>query len=188
MKTKRPTRCNAHGYTLVEVMVAVSIFTVVMTVALAAFSMAGRRTQAGTRQALFNQMARLAQQRIARYIEEGKTVALESDYLAITSVDFTTAAIRFEPGADHPERWEQNALVYYADVDNTNTREVITQNVAPIDSQPIFSIQPSSPVSAHLVFHIGQSADEQAGLAGPGLSGVDIRISATPRNRQRWYD
>jgi prepilin-type N-terminal cleavage/methylation domain-containing protein len=188
VKKRRTARKAKAGYTLAELMVAMSIFTVVMAAALTGFGMAARRTRAGTRQALYNQMARSAQQRLARLVEEGKTVALEGDDLIVTLVDFTTAAIRFEPGTNHPTRWEDNVLAYYADKDDASTRTVVVRRVSPIDGEAMFGIQASSPISAQISFHVGESAAEQAEAGGPGLSGVDVRMSSTPRNRQLWYD
>ncbi len=177
------------GFTLSEVLISVGIFSLVMVAALSAFSMAGRRTKSGTDQIMFNNMARVAQHRISRLIEDGKTVALESNYLAITTIDFKTAALVFEDADGDPDTRANNVIAYYGILNDPTTRVVICTHVAPVDDNPIFRIVPSSPVSAQLTFLIGHAGVTRASLgAGQVAPGVEVRMSSTPRNRQRWYD
>lgn len=176
------------GFTLTEILVAVSVFTVLMTMALTAFSMAGRRIHAGTQQVILNNTARQAQQRIARIIEQGKTVALENNQLVITQIDFTSSALAFEPSAQHPGSLKESVLAYYPDITDTTNRVVIANHVRTVGTNEIFRILPMSPVAAQLTFHIGLGPLDELSVAGPSLSGIDVRMSSTPRNRQRWYD
>ena len=183
------TTSTIGGYTLTEMMISVSIFSVVMTVALSAFSMAGRRIRVGTQQVILNNTARQAQQRIARYIENGKMVDTQDGFLIILQTNDVEAVLKFVEGPNHPNSLRNSLLVYYPDRDDQQNQVIVADHVREIDQNDMFRVEGSDFfTTAFLSFHIGLGPEDLPGFVGPGLSGVDVRMSSIPRNRQQiWW-
>ncbi len=183
--------CYAAGFSLTEVLVATVLSGVVLAGVFSAFSYASRATRAGCYQVQFTSMARLASQKLGRYIEAGKAVGLASNGLDIMTINLKCARIVFDDGDGDISSVADNCLVYDPDISVTGDEKVVCTHVSPIAGEAMFSIIPSSPSTAKLCFHVGDGTDVKDAAfsgTGSGYQGVEVRMSSTPRNLQRWYD
>ncbi|MCK5849359.1 MAG: type II secretion system protein [Kiritimatiellae bacterium] len=179
------------GYTLLEVMVSSAIMSLVVTAAMSAFWFAGRMTRAGGYQVEFNAMGRIASQKITRYIENGRAVAVSSNGLDIMQVDLRCSRLFYRDADGDSSTIEDNCIVYDPDISSAGKEKILCSHVTPIDEEPIFSIIPSTPNVAKMKFHVGDGTNIQHTSfsgTGQGYQGLEIRVSATPRNLQRWYN
>lgn len=180
-----------QGFTLTEVMVASSLALIVVGAAYTVFSHASRFTRAGGYQVQFTAMARKASQKITRYVEQGKAVAVSSNALLIMSVDLKAAEVRFQDGDGDPDTVVDNRLIYDSDTGSPGGEVVVCTHVSPLEGEPMFSTIPTSPNAAKLAFHVGDGTNvghTAFSGTGQGYQGTAVRFSATPRNLQRWYD
>jgi len=184
-------RQNRGGFTLTEILIATAVSSVVVILALVTFSHATRQVRAGCSQVWFTAEGRLTAQKIVRYIEMGKAVGLASNGLNILTIDLETARISFDDGDGDAGTVDSNVLIYDPNTATAGGEVEICSHVSAIDGVPMFSLIPSSPSSAAIAFHLGDGSNmlAQASLAsGEGYQGVEVRVSGTPRNLQRWYD
>ena len=185
---------NAHGkqgYTLVEMMVATIISAMVLIITLSGFLYAARLAKAGGTQVYYTAQSRLAAQKIVRYIEDGKAVGLASNGLFIVTLDLKSAKIYYQDTDGHSETVKDNYLMYDPDVTVSGNEKIICPFVTPIPGISMFGLIPSSPSSASVAFHLGDSPSEKNvsyDEMGDGFQGIQVRVSGTPRNLQRWYD
>lgn len=180
-----------RGFTLPEVLIASSVLVMVATAALAAFMTALKMSVAGGNQVRFTAMGREASQRIARYVEEGKSVGVSGNGLEIVTVNLRPARIYFVDTDGDPETVSDNLLIYDPDLSVSGDEVEICDYVSPIPGESMFSIVPATPDAASVRFHVGDGTNvshtEFSGT-GQGYQGVQVRVSATPRNLQRWYE
>ena len=180
---------SKNGFTLTEVMVATGLFGIVSAGVFHAFSASGLQTRAGQSQVHFANEGRIAAQVIATYIEKGKAASASTNGISIVLPDYVLAQIRFEDGDGLIETVEDNRLVYDPDVDEDGAVEELCRYVSPIAGEEMF--RASSPGSVGLSFHVGDGTDPSYTSfsgSGSGYQGIEIRMSATPRNMQRWHD
>lgn len=175
---------NCSGHTLVEVMISAALSSLVIIGALSGFSYAGKITRSGAYQVQFTAKARASAQQIQRYIEGGKAIGVVSNQITIVTPDLRRARIYYVAAT--------RELMYQRDVSAASTPQLLCSHVTPVGSEEMFSIIPSSPSAARIVFHVGDGPEvanaEEYSSTGFGYQGQEIRISATPRNLQRWYD
>lgn len=198
MKKNSPiTMRKKRGFTLTEILVATALASLVAAGGYAAFSFALRYVMAGSYQVQFTASGRITGQKIVNYIENGKAVSIGagsngSPELDIMGINLSNSAIRFVTNGGLTNI-QNNMLVYVPDT--TKTNYVMLCNYAgPIPGESnMFSILPLSPIAAVVCFTVGVGTNvgntSLSGTLGTGFGyqGVDIRVSATPRNIQRWY-
>lgn len=179
------------GFTLPEVVIASSVLVLVATAALAAFMTALKMSVAGSNQVRFTAEGRQASQKIAHYIEEGKTIGVTTNGLEIVTVNLKPARIYFVDGDGDSQTVKDNSLMYDPDVSVSGNEVEICDYVSEIPGETMFSIVPATPDAASVRFHVGDGTNvthtEFSGT-GKGYQGVQVRVSATPRNLQRWYE
>jgi len=188
LETKRQAR---QGFTLVEILVGVVLASLVIAAVFVGFSYTTRQARAGTSQIRFTAEGRIAAQKIVRHIEAGKAVGLTSNVLDIVTLDLGVARLYFEDGDNNLDTVENNMLKYDPDISVNGDEVVICYYVTPIADTPMFSILATSPDSAAVAFHLGDGTNvghRSFSGTGEGYQGVEVRISGTPRNLQRWYD
>ena len=179
------------GYTLIEILVATALFGLVAAGGYLAFSHALRLTRAGEFQVHFTSMGRAAAQKIARYVERGKAVGVSAGGLTIIMINLTSAQIRFQDGDGDISSVKDNCLIYDPDTTVAGNEEILCSHVSSIAGEPMFSIIAASPSAARVHFHVGDGTniqDADFSGTGAGYQGIEVRVSATPRNLQRWHD
>jgi prepilin-type N-terminal cleavage/methylation domain-containing protein len=193
MKKNYPTLMGRQGFTLAEIVIATALSTLVAAGAFMAFGFAIRNVLAGGYQVQFNYSARIAGEKIAQYIEDGKTVGISSNGtgLDIITVNMINSRIYYVRGSN-PNTVQSNKLMYVPNVANSNVGvKTLCTYVRPLDDgTPMFSILTMCPNAARVCFHVGDGTnmqDRSFSGTGPGYQGVEVRMSATPRNIQRWY-
>ena len=179
---------HSQGFTLPEVIVSCGIFAIVALISVYAYCGALRDAKGCCAQINYTASGRIAQQRITQYVENGRCVATDTNGVNIYAIGLTTYSRIAYLDVDRNGNKE---LVYYPDGTTSNNLLVLCRQVSPITTNAIFNIIPSSPCSVGFAFHIGDTTNATAAMAGSysGMyyQGIDIRFSATPRNLLREY-
>ena len=184
-----------HGFTLVEVIIASGLFAIVATMTVGAFCGAFRDSKGCCSQINFTATARIAQQRITKYVENGRSAAVVSNGVNIYAISLTNyCRIAYVDADSNPNTEANNQLIYYPDGTTINNALVLCSRVSPIrtnDVSTIFRIISTTPSSVGVAFHVGDltnATDAVAGsYTGQGYQGLDVRFTATPRNLLREY-
>ena len=183
---------NRQGFTLAEVVIASGLFAIVATITVYAFCGAFRDAKGCYSQLNYTSNARIVQQRITKYIENGRSAAVVSNGVNIYAVSLTNyCRIAYVDADNNPATEGNNQLFYYPDGTSTNNAVLLCSQVSLISSNPIFRIITTTPSSVGLTFHVGDIAtnvDAQAGsYSGAGYQGIDVRFTVSPRNLLREY-
>lgn len=178
------------GYTRAELLVSIAIGVLFVAGAVVMFSDVSRWGHVNGLRAQFSSMARTASRRAVECIQNGKSVRLRSNGIDIAMVDRRLARIRFEDEDGHLDTVADNRLVYVPDTSASN-EEVLCTHVSPMPGTAMFEMAPSGSNLVSIRFLVG-GATNRTGAAflgtGTGVQGVEVRISASPRNLQRWYE
>jgi hypothetical protein len=191
VQTRMPKRGNA-GFTLPEVAIASGLLVFVCAGVLAAFLTGLKMSVAGGNQVRFTALGREAAQKISRFVEDGKSVGVTTQGLEIVTVNLMAARIYLDDRDGDPDTVADNFLMYDPDSDPlvTGDEREICNYVSPIPGEPMFSLVPATPDAVSVCFHVGDGTNiSHASFSGTGegYQGVEVRVSATPRNLQRWY-
>jgi prepilin-type N-terminal cleavage/methylation domain-containing protein len=185
-------RCSRGGFTLTEVMVAAFVSAIIAAGIFSALSILTLQTRAGMSQLGFIQEARRAQQRLVREVQQSKYFEIrdEGRLLLLYSVDNTLTQIRYVDEDDNPRTVADNRIEV---IRPDGERRVICRHVSLLQGDvPVFRTQGAGARAVMMAFHVGDStaahAAERRYETGPGYQGVEVRVAATPRNLQRWYD
>lgn len=183
---------NRSGFTLVEVIIASGLFAILAMISIGAFGGAFRDSKACCSQIGCTAAARIAQQRITRYVEYGRSAAVVSNGVNIYAVSLTNyCRVAYLDMDNNPGTENNNELVYYPDGTSTNNMVVLCYRVSAITTNPIFFIVSTTPSSVGVAFHVGDTnntSDAAIGsYTGQGYQGIDMRFTATPRNLLREY-
>ena len=183
---------DRNGFTLAEVVIASGLFAIVATVAVAAFCGAFQDSKGCCWQITFTANGRAAQQRITKYIENGRSAAVVSNGVNIYAISLTNyCRIAYLDADNDPTTEANNELVYYPDGTTTANMLVLCNRVSPITTNVMFRIITTTPCSVGIAFHIGDTTnanDASSGsYSGKGYQGVNMRFTATPRNLMREY-
>jgi prepilin-type N-terminal cleavage/methylation domain-containing protein len=207
MKTITNRKRNP-GFTLTEVMVATVLLTLVCASVFAAFKSSLRWTRAGTSQAQFMANARIAGDNILSLIERGKsiTVLTNSYMIKINFPDLSSGTIYFTNSDNNVSTVADNVLVYDPTPGTPGNSYVLCTYVRPVDEDtnslgfgdPSRIFTPTNnqdnPIvfnSVMIRFHVGDGTNVQDlsfSGTGQGYQGTEVRMSATPRNVQKWYN
>ncbi len=193
MKTEPsiPAR-RCRGFTLVELLVALSIGILISGILLAAVFILSHQVKAGTNQVEFNATARISQMKIVREVQHNKYFDIRNSgqTLALYSIDNAETLIRYVDPDNNPLTATGNRL----DLQRPGqTNVTLCTWVTPINSTtPIFAAATGTVPAVVFRYHVGDSlapgAAEGRYSTGPGFQGTEVRYAATPRNLQRWYD
>ena len=176
-----------------ETMLASLVFGLLAVGIMTAYRYIILEARAGSSQARFLGMARIAQERITRYVENGKAVSLlSSNTITIVLANSKLSSIAYVDLDNNPATVSNNVILYTPDIDTTNGVLTLCSFVRPLDDGSwIFTNLPSSPSAIRVGFHVGDgtNAAEAADTAGTGLGfqGTEVRFSVTSRNLQKWY-
>ena len=179
------------GFTLLEAVFAAALFGLVMVAVFAAFSTATRLARAGVSQVRFTAQGRVAAQKITRIIEEAKAVGASSNALNLVTLGFGSSRIYFDSGDGDVSSVADNTLVYVPVVGATGGVETLCTHVSPVAGTPMFSVSVSTSAAARVVFHVGDGTNVEDAVftrTGMGYQGLEVRLSASPRNLQLWHD
>lgn len=184
-------KLSTSGMTLVEIMVGTFVSALVIAGVLAVFSYVALTTRAGVSQIQFTQDGRNASYKITRYIEEGRAASAGSNGISIVMLDLTVARIYFSDGDGDPETVEDNKLEYDPDVLASGGEVTVCSYITPIAGEQMFGMVSADSSAVRMSFHVGDGTnvmDTSFSRTGIGYQGLEVRLSATPRNVQRWYD
>lgn len=189
---KSETRWRKGGFTLPEVMTAAFIGALVAGGVLSAVSILMLQTRAGVSQVRFIQEARRAQQWMVREVQRNKYFEIHEagQTLFLYSIDNALTQIRYVDDDGNALTVADNRIELVRP--NGDVR-VLCRHVSPIlGAQPVFRVRSAGASAVLMAFHVGDStavnAAERRYETGPGYQGLEIRMAATPRNLQRWYD
>jgi prepilin-type N-terminal cleavage/methylation domain-containing protein len=190
--TRSTTRRRKGGFTLPEVMTAAFIGALVAGGVLSAVSILMLQTRAGVSQVRFIQEARRAQQWMVREVQRNKYFEIHEagQTLFLYSIDNALTQIRYVDEDGDARTVEDNRIELVRP--NGDVR-VLCGNVSRIlGTQEVFRVRESGSTAVMMAFQVGDStaanAAERRYETGPGYQGLEIRMAATPRNLQRWYD
>jgi len=190
MKTHLPTA----GYTLLEVMIATSLSLLVSAAIFTVLVMVNKITYSGNRQVNFNDMARKAQGKIIKIIEESRACSVQSPtvlILAYPAADrLIQGSLTYVDADNNPATVTNNYIIYDPDTSASGNEQTICNCVSPIDgSTPIFKMLNISPATVGVSMHVGDATNTPgAGILKTGYQGFVLQFSATPRNLQWWYN
>ena len=187
---------NRHGFTLTEVIIASGLFAIVATISVGAFCGAFRDSKGCCSQINFTATARIAQQRITKYIENGHNASVISNGVNVYDITLINYwRIAYVDADNNPNTEGNNQLIYYPDGTTTQNSLVLCSRVSPIDNttnvSTIFSIVSTTPSSVGIAFHLGDRTNAtdavNGSVSGMGYQGINVQFTATPRNLLRTY-
>jgi hypothetical protein len=160
----------------------VTLFLVAM--AIRCFTTVSANLRGGSRHMQMIDRAREVQQTLARIVERGRAVGVQTDRLQIVMPDLTLAEVRYIDGDSDPATLEDNILEYDPNIDIAGGGITLCEMLSPVAGEAMFQIVPTSPRTAMMTFHVGDRPPAGGGnlLLGGGYHGVEVRAAATPRN------
>jgi prepilin-type N-terminal cleavage/methylation domain-containing protein len=183
---------DRQGFTLAEVVIAAGLFAIVATMTVSAYCYAFRDAKICGSQIEYTARGRTAQQRITKYIENGRSAAVVSNGVNVYAISLTNyCRIAYLDADNTPSTEGNNELVYYPDGTTTNNMLVLCCQISAITTNTMFNIIQSTPCSVGIAFHIGDTTNATDALngsySGMGYQGINMRFTATPRNLLREY-
>lgn len=183
---------GSAGFTLAELMVSTAVLSIVTVVILAGYLLGFRMSKSCGWQVDFTATGREAAQQLIRYVEAGRAASVTSNGVEIVTLGLGFAKIAYVDEDSNASTVTNNLLVYYPNGQFTSNRVVICQHVTPIAGTPMFRVNAGAPSSISFAFHVGDATNAAGGKiqssTGEGFQGSEVRVSATPRNMQRWYE
>lgn len=178
-------RARRRGYTFLELMIALTLLSAVLTVAMALLAIGTEGARGSEQQITFNAEARKSMARVFEAVTASSTVFVnvDGDSLELRSPDNDLSWIRYRDGDDEPLTLEDNVL-YWTDGD---TESIVARYVTQIDEDtPMFAMIRRA---AHMRFHIGDigAAGDTDNQTGRGYQGVRVAFTAKPRNAPRMW-
>ena len=178
---------------MVEILVGTSLSLLVSLAIFTTLVMVNKITYSGNRQVNFNDMARTAQGKIIKIIEESRACSVQSPtvlILAYPSADrLIQASLTYVDADNNPATVSNNCIIYDPDTTVSGNEQTICSYVSPIDgSSGIFKMLNISPATVGVSMHVGDATNTPgAGILNTGYQGFVLQFSATPRNLQWWY-
>lgn len=185
MKLSRRTSVSyaSSGFTLVEVMVAMSLTSLVVIAGFNLFIQSTRRFQDGTEHNSFINEARIAEQKISNIIQYSRAASVSSSNnssLDIVQPDLTVSRLYFQSGTTP----ETSVLRYDPDMSVSDDEETICTFVSLIPDTPMFETLPQTTNTTQVSFYVGLRAPTDGSTAGvrKSYTGALVYMTATPRN------
>jgi prepilin-type N-terminal cleavage/methylation domain-containing protein len=175
---------SSAGFTLVELMVGLSLTGLVMMGAMSLFLQSVRQFQDGSEHISFVDEARAAEQKVSNIIQYARATSVtpgSQDSLEIVQPDLTSSRLYFEAG-DTPAL---DRLIYDPDISVSDDEQVIATYVRSIDDTPMFEVIADTNNTTNISFYVGLRPPE-TGTATAGYrksyTGAIIHMTASPRN------
>ncbi|MEI6149314.1 MAG: hypothetical protein WCS01_09490 [bacterium] len=190
MKTRPPNT----GFTLVELTVATAVSLLVSLALFTVFSMVNKMTYAGNRQVNYNDIARKAQGKIIRIIEDSRACGVQSPTTLILTCPnadrLIQGSLTYVDADNNRATVSNNCIIYDPDTSVSGNEENICNYVSPMDgSSTVFKMLNISPATVGVTLHVGDATNTPgAGILNTGYQGFVLQFSATPRNLQWWYN
>jgi prepilin-type N-terminal cleavage/methylation domain-containing protein len=177
------TSISRTGFTLVEVMVGMSLTSLVVVAALTLFIQSARQFQDGSEHITFVDEARRAEQQVANIIQNARAASVtagNSSSLNIVQPNLTNSRLYFQPG-DSPE---ESQLIFDANINVNGDEDVIATYVSEIANTPMFRIVSGSNNTTLVSFYVGLRPPTDGATAGvrKSYTGAIIHMAASPRN------
>ena len=170
--------------TLPEILIALSLTTMLMAVAYPIFIGALKQSKSATWQAQFLNEARAAQQKLNQVVQTSKYLETpDSQTVNLYSSDDVKSVIRYKTDEDGEGILELDP--------GSGPDKILCRYVSPIsESEPIFELQEHPQQNLRVAIHVGDPPDEGGAEAktGPGYSGVELRFTSSPKDLQEWYN
>ncbi|MBP7275345.1 MAG: prepilin-type N-terminal cleavage/methylation domain-containing protein [Kiritimatiellae bacterium] len=186
------------GFTLPEVLITLVIFSLVAGGAYVGILSLMLQSKTARTQVSYIQDARRSHQWLLREVQRNKYYVIQNGGLTLQLYSITNSCttLRFLTGDGSIATPEDNVIeCEWPD----GTSRVVCREISLIPDKfgeseatvPLF--RPMQGSGAVLIsYHVGDAmvsgASERRNLTGPGYQGVEVRLAATPRNLQRWYD
>ncbi len=170
-------------FTLVEVMFATVLMSLVVAGMVSFVIMAARRIKAAQSEIMFHHKARYGSEWLTRTVEASRMSVASTDGVTVTIVnpDGSMSLVKYEDADNNASTITNNGIYYYPNADDLTQKRRLIPYVTPLTGTPVFAA-----VSGALFvrFHVGDSAPVSASdlISGIGYQGVRIRFVAKPRN------
>ena len=132
-----------------------------------------------------------AEQQISALIQAAKAIGVETNEIRIMGANNVVSAINISIWTTCRRRSRTTSFTTILISGSSATSASSAAMCAPSMAKPgVFTNLPSSPLSVRIEFHVGDStnANDAVSIAsGKGYQGVEVRISAAPRDLQYWY-
>lgn len=181
------------GFTLVEVIIASSLFFGIFGLVISVYLNTLEGTHAGLSQMDYTTSAQLSEQKMVRYVEKSKFFnCVSGNEIVLYTPNPSNGALEKASllyTGRYDDRYLENSAIYYVrtnDYGHVLERTALVKCVTAISNQPIFSKQGKS---VCVNYQVGDPADsERESSSGPGYQGQEVRFYVTPRNLQTWFD
>ena len=183
------------GFTLPEVLITLALFSLIAGGVYTTVLSLMLQAKTARTQISFIQDARRSQQWLLREVQRNKYYIIQDGgrTLRLYSIDNECTTLQFTDGDGSMATPENNAIecVWPDGTTHEVCREISLIPDESGESVPLF--RPMQGSGAVLIsYHVGDAmvpgASERRIQTGPGYQGVEVRLAATPRNLQRWYD
>ena len=187
------TTSRREGFTLSELLVSAFLMAMLLAIVTGGFRIGINAAKGCGKQVDYTAKGRAAAQKLSRYIEAGQVCAIAPTSNGVdVLVGLVSSRIAYVADYDgKASTTNDGALVYYPSSLSTNGGVIICTPVSPIAGTAMFRINPAAPSSVSFVFTLGDRTNatdaSRGSISGTGYQGIDVRISATPRNMKRWY-
>jgi hypothetical protein len=188
------TDTTVSGFTLVELVVAVSVSLLVSMALFTVFAMVNKMSYAGNRQVNYNDISRKAQGKMIAIIEESRACGVQSPTTLIltrpSSDGLIQGSLTYIDKDNNRATVSNNCIIYDPDTSVAGNEETICYYVSPMDgSSTVFKMLNISPATVGVTLHVGDATNTPgAGILNTGYQGFVLQFSATPRNLQWWYN
>ncbi len=178
---------------MVEIMVASALSLLVSLAIFSVFAMVNKMTYSGNRQVNYNDLARKAQGKIIKIIEESRACGVQSPTILIltraTSDRLIQGSLTYVDADNNRATVSNNYILFDPDTAVSGNEEIICNYVSPMDgSSTVFKMLNISPATVGVTLHVGDATNTPgAGVLNTGYQGFVLQFSATPRNLQWWY-
>ncbi len=181
------------GFTLSEMMVAVTIFSMMAGGILMVVQTAMLQMKGGNFQSELLGLSREAQSKITYYIYRSRIFSIQGNSRLLLYPPGATSPdiLEFDDADGDPATLADNRIIYTPDGGATlEICRYVSQVEGPTNKLPFFQPINLTPRAVRVALHMGDNLDlsENTYATGPGYQGVELRFSVTPRNVQQWYD
>lgn len=175
-------RCH-EGFSLVELMVGLSLTGMVMAGALTLFVQSARQFQDGSEHVTFIEKARVAEQRIANEIQNARAISVtpgNTNSLEIIQPDLTRSRMFFREG----DTVSTSHMIYDPDVTVDDDEVELSSYVSEIPQSPMFQVLTGTTNTTLVTFYVGLRPPEGSSKAAvrKSYTGASVFMTATPRN------
>ena len=177
------------GFTLTEVIVAMSLTSLIVVASISFFVGTMRHSQDGTEHVSFIDEARAAENLIGQRIQCARAVAIRDSSLDIVQMDLTKSRLYLQDGDGDPGTPEDNVLFFDPDTETGDDGYEVCKFVSLFEGEPLFQTLSTSPRTALISFYVGLRPPTEVGdraAIRKSYHGAEVRMTATPRNTMQF--